>query len=64
MNKLLLTPEAAAEMLSISRSKIYQLLATGEVASVRIGTSRRVPFDALVEFIERLSDPEPLERSA
>lgn len=57
MEKLLLKPEEAAEVLSIGRSKVYELIGTGELASVRIGTSRRVPTDALVEFVSRLRSP-------
>lgn len=41
-------------MLSIGRSKVYELIGTGELASVRIGASRRIPADALVEFVSRL----------
>jgi excisionase family DNA binding protein len=54
VEKLLLKPEEAAEALSIGRSKIYELIGTGELASVRIGASRRIPADALVEFVRRL----------
>lgn len=54
MDKLLLTPEEAAEVLSIGRTKVYALIAEGELVSVRIGNSRRVPLDAVNEFIERL----------
>ncbi len=57
VEKLLLKPEEAAEVLSIGRSKVYELIGTGELASVRIGTSRRVPTDALVEFVSRLRSP-------
>lgn len=53
MHKLLLTPEEAAKALSISRSKLYELLASCEIESVRIGTSRRIPTLALDEFVER-----------
>jgi excisionase family DNA binding protein len=42
MDKLLLTPREAAEVLSVSRSKLYQLLAAGELQSVRIDGCRRV----------------------
>jgi len=52
MHKLLLTPEEAAKALSISRSKLYELLATGSLESVRIGTSRRISTLALDEFVE------------
>lgn len=54
MDKLLLTPTEAAEVLSISRSKLYELIGQGRLATVTIDTSRRVPSDALIEFIERL----------
>ncbi len=54
MEKLLLTPTEAAKALSISRSKLYELIGQGRLATVTIDTSRRVPSDALVEFIERL----------
>ena len=56
MNKLLLKPEEAAEVLSIGRTKLYALMAEGQLASVRIGNSRRVPLDAVNEFIARLED--------
>ena len=54
VNKLLLKPEEAAEVLSIGRTKLYALMAEGQLASVRIGNSRRVPLDAVNEFIARL----------
>lgn len=54
MDKLLLTPTEAARALSIGRSKLYQLLQTGQLASVRIGTCRRVPADALTTFLQGL----------
>lgn len=45
--KLLLRPEEVADLLSIGRSKIYELIGTGELASVRIGACRRIPAEAL-----------------
>ena len=57
VEKLLLKPEEAAEVLSIGRSKVYELIGTGELASVRIGASRRVPAEDLVEFVRRLRGP-------
>jgi excisionase family DNA binding protein len=62
MEKLLLTPEDAADLLSIGRSKLYELLGDGRLASVRIGASRRVPMSALHEFVDGLQeawDPMP-----
>jgi excisionase family DNA binding protein len=52
--KLLLRPEEAAEVLGIGRSKLYELLAVGEVESVRIGKCRRVPLAALDDYVRRL----------
>lgn len=57
VEKLLLKPEETAELLSIGRSKVYELIGTGQLASVRIGTSRRIPADALSEFVRQLRGP-------
>ncbi|HUP15931.1 MAG TPA: helix-turn-helix domain-containing protein [Acidimicrobiia bacterium] len=56
MVRLLLTPEDAADLLSIGRSKLYELIGDGHLASVRIGASRRVPMSALVEFVQSLQE--------
>ena len=49
--RLLLTVPEAAEALAISRSKLYELLAAGVVASIRIDGSRRIPLAALETYI-------------
>jgi excisionase family DNA binding protein len=53
-NQLLLTPEQAAATLAICRTKVYELLASGELESVQIGASRRIPYVALTEYVQRL----------
>ncbi len=58
VEKLLLTTSEAAEVLSISRSKLYELIGQGRLSTVRIDTSRRVPAEALVEFIQHLHHEE------
>lgn len=58
MNKLLLSPKEAAEMLSISRSKFYELLAAGKVSSVRIDGCRRISVDVLRAYVEQLPSDE------
>jgi excisionase family DNA binding protein len=58
MTRLLLTVPEAAEALPISRSKLYELLATGLVRSVRIDGSRRVPIEALETYVATLLDQE------
>ena len=51
MEKLLLTVEEAAQALGIGRTRAFALIRGGQMHSVKIGTSRRVPLDALHEFI-------------
>ena len=43
MEKLLLRPSEAGDALGVGRSKIYALLKTGEIPSIRLGGSLRVP---------------------
>lgn len=54
LGKLLYRVPEAAEIISVSRSRMYELLASGEVASVRVGSSRLVPAEALEQFAEQL----------
>jgi excisionase family DNA binding protein len=53
---LLLTPEEAARRLSLGRTTVYALMASGELLSVNIGRCRRVPLSALRSFVTRLVD--------
>jgi excisionase family DNA binding protein len=52
MERLLLRPAEAAELLGISRSKTYEMLAAGELPSIRVRSSIRVPHQALVRWTE------------
>lgn len=52
--QILLTPERAADQLDVGRTTIYALIASGDLDSVKIGRSRRIPSDALVAYVERL----------
>lgn len=56
MEKLLLSPEEAAEMLGVGRSRVYDLMRKRELLSVRIGKSRRVPVAALQEYVKGLTE--------
>lgn len=56
--RLLLTVPEAAEAMAISRSKLYELLASGVVASIRIDGSRRIPLAALEIYIDSLLQAE------
>lgn len=52
--KLLLTVDEAAQRLGIGRSHAYIYVLRGEIESVKIGRSRRIPAEALDAFVERL----------
>jgi excisionase family DNA binding protein len=52
--QLLLRVEVAADKCSLSRSKFYELIGAGEIESVKIGRSTRVPVDAVEKFVARL----------
>lgn len=51
--KLLYTVEEAAELLSISRSKVYDLMVRGDLESVKIGASRRLTARAMQSLIDQ-----------
>lgn len=53
-DRLLLSPVEAANLLGIGRSTLYVLMQSGDLASVRIGGSRRIPVAALDELVNRL----------
>ncbi|KJK11904.1 hypothetical protein UB45_11825 [Terrabacter sp. 28] len=54
MEKLLLSPEEAAEILGVTRSTIYDLMRMRILASIKIGRRRLVPVDACKEMVERM----------
>lgn len=56
--KLLLRPAEVAEALGIGRSKVYELIASGALPSVRIGASVRVPLGSLRAWIATQTDPD------
>lgn len=56
MTRLLLTPVEAAQTLGVGRTKIYELMASGALASIKIGRARRVPFDALIAFVSAIAE--------
>lgn len=51
--KLLLTPTETAEKISCGRTRVYQMLSSHELPSVRLGRSIRVPVKGLQEWIEK-----------
>ncbi len=53
---LLLRVEAAAALLSLGRTKMYALIASGEVPVIRIGRSVRVPAAGLHRWVEQQTE--------
>jgi excisionase family DNA binding protein len=51
-DKFLLRPAEAANLMGCGRSKIYELIASGQIPSLRIGSSVRVPTRRLLEWID------------
>jgi excisionase family DNA binding protein len=54
IEKLLLTPEEAAEVLNVGRHMIYDLMRLRVLSSVKIGRCRRIPVGALHEYVRTL----------
>ena len=51
MDRLLLKVEEAAQLTGLGRSKLYEILASGQLRSITVGRARRIPADALREWI-------------
>lgn len=49
----LLDVRQAEDFSGLKKSKLYQLMATGELAYCKIGAARRIPKSALVELLAR-----------
>ena len=55
-SQLLLTPADVAVRLSIGRTVVYELMANGELESLKIGRSRRILSSAVEAYVERLRE--------
>jgi excisionase family DNA binding protein len=55
LERLLLRPAEVGEVLGISRSRVYELLASGEIPAVEVGNPRtkRIPLAALRSWVEK-----------
>ena len=54
MTRLMYPAEEAAELLSMGLTTVRAKIKSGELRSVKIGRARRVPADALREYVQRL----------
>ena len=53
MDRLLFRIDEAAEVLSLGKSKLYELLARGELPTVKIGRATRVPAESLQRWVRK-----------
>lgn len=58
ISPLLLTPEEVADVLRVGRSRVYDLMRSHQLTSVKIGGSRRVPVAAVQKLIDELVEQE------
>jgi excisionase family DNA binding protein len=56
--KLAYSVEEAGEVIGISRRTIYELMSSGALTSVKIGSRRLVRHDDLADFLRRLDSAE------
>ena len=52
----LLRPAQVAELLGVTRSRVYQLIAAGTIPVVRVGGAIRIPQAAGEEWLKRRSE--------
>mgnify|MGYP006280957955 FL=1 len=50
--------QEAHELLNISRATFYSLLSSREIETVKVGSRRLVPAEAIEEFVSRLRTKE------
>ena len=63
--RLALRVEDVAQLLDVGRTRVYDLIRTGDLPSVKIGGSRRVLVAEVHRYLERLSaEPETAPRDA
>ena len=60
-DQLLVRVNEGARICSFSRSAMYAKVRSGEIPSVRIGHSVRIPIEALRELISKQTQTQPTE---
>ena len=53
VERILYRPVEAAEAIGVSKSRMYELIASGEVPAIVVGKVKRVPVDKLREWAEQ-----------
>ncbi|MEV6116645.1 helix-turn-helix domain-containing protein [Streptomyces sp. NPDC052109] len=64
MTRILYPTDEVAEQLGVGLTTAKALIKSGELRSVKIGRARRVPADALREYVQRLDREQNGESAA
>jgi excisionase family DNA binding protein len=54
MNDMLYRVEEVAQALKVGRTKVFDLIRSGELISVKIGGSRRIPAESVQQYVSQL----------
>ncbi len=60
-NRLLVSVEEASAILSLGRSKVFELVAAGEIESLKVGRRRLIPRQALDAYVQRQREVQAAE---
>lgn len=64
MTRILYPTDEVAQQLGVGLTTAKALIKSGELRSVKIGRARRVPADALHQYVERLDTEQNGENAA
>ncbi len=64
METVLLKIPEVMQRLNCGQTKVYELMSSGQLRSVKVGRCRRVPSDELERFLAELDDTPPNLRFA
>jgi excisionase family DNA binding protein len=56
MEKILVTVEEASQIMSMGRTRIYELIKNGHLKSIKCGKSRRIVTDSIRAFVENANN--------
>lgn len=57
LERMLLSPEEAADVLGVGRAKVYDLMSEGRLASIKLGRCRRIPMASIRRLVEPSREP-------
>ena len=53
MERMLFTVRETAEMLGVSRNRVYELINSEQLASIKLGRSRRISIASIRRFVDQ-----------